>query len=156
MAVKLVKAEIADAELIWKMQLESFKDLLEKYQDYDLSPGNEPLEKVKRRFLMHETHFYFIVNDGKKVGVIRVVDPNPTTGGKRISPIFIMKEHRGKGYAQAAMLEAEKLHGSGNWSLDTILEEKGNCYLYEKMGYRKTGKLWKVNEKMTIVYYEKQ
>ena len=24
--------------------------------------------------------------------------------------------------------------------LDTILQEKGNCYLYEKMGYRKAGK----------------
>ena len=156
MAVKLVIAEIADAECIWQMQIEAFKDLLETYQDYDLSPGNEAFEKVRRRFLMPETHFYFIEDDGVKVGAIRVVDPNPSTGGKRISPIFIMKEYRGKGYAQKALLEAEKLHGNDNWSLDTILEEKGNCYLYEKMGYHKTGKLWKVNKKMTIVYYEKQ
>ena len=54
------------------------------------------------------------------------------------------------------LIKAEKLHGNDNWSLDAILEEKGNCYLYEKMGYHKTGKLWKINEKMTIVYYEKQ
>ena len=53
------------------------------------------------------------------------------------------------------MREAEKLHGIDNWSLDTILEKRGNCYLYEKMGYRRTGGVKKINEKMTLVFYEK-
>jgi hypothetical protein len=39
--------------------------------------------------------------------------------------------------------------------LDTILQEAGNCYLYEKLGYKKTGKTEKINDKMDIVYYEK-
>lgn len=39
--------------------------------------------------------------------------------------------------------------------LDTILQEKGNCYLYEKMGYRKTGKTEKINDRLTLVFYEK-
>ena len=43
-----------------------------------------------------------------------------------------MPEYRNKGYAQIAIREAEKIHGVGNWSLDTILQEKGNLYLYEK------------------------
>jgi len=53
------------------------------------------------------------------------------------------------------MEEAECIHGSENWELDTILEEAGNCYLYEKMGYRKTDKVEKINEKMTLVFYKK-
>jgi hypothetical protein len=40
--------------------------------------------------------------------------------------------------------------------LDTILQEKGNCHLYEKIGYKKTGKIEKINERMDIVYYEKR
>lgn len=41
------------------------------------------------------------------------------------------------------------------WELDTILEEAGNCHLYEKVGYRKTGRLQKMNDRMTLVFYEK-
>lgn len=42
------------------------------------------------------------------------------------------------------------------WELDTILQEKGNCYLYEKIGYTQTGKMKPINDKMTIVSYEKE
>ncbi|MDE5858832.1 MAG: N-acetyltransferase, partial [Oscillospiraceae bacterium] len=60
------------------------------------------------------------------------------------------------GYAQRAIKEAENIHGNGGWELDTILQERGNCYLYEKMGYRQTGQTKIINERMTIVYYEKK
>ena len=93
--------------------------------------------------------------DGEKaVGAIRIVDMKDGST-KRVSPIFIMKEHRGKGYAQAAMRAAEELHGAENWALDTILQEKGNCHLYEKMDYRRTGEEQVINERMTIIGYEK-
>lgn len=52
-------------------------------------------------------------------------------------------------------MQAEQLHGDTGWELDTILEEEANCYLYEKMGYYKTGKVEKVNDKLTLVYYKK-
>ena len=41
------------------------------------------------------------------------------------------------------------------WELDTILQERGNCYLYEKLGFKKTEKTEIINEKMTLVFYEK-
>jgi hypothetical protein len=66
-----------------------------------------------------------------------------------------MKEYRGKGYAQAAIKAVEELHGSDNWSLGTILQEAGNCHLYEKMGYHRTGENEVINERMTIIGYEK-
>lgn len=66
-----------------------------------------------------------------------------------------MKEFRNRGLAQRTFDEIEKIHGANNWKLDTILQEKGNCHLYEKMGYVKTGMTEKVNERMDIVYYEK-
>ena len=35
------------------------------------------------------------------------------------------------------------------------LEEKGNCHLYEKFGYKQTGKFEKISDIQTIVFYEK-
>ena len=69
--------------------------------------------------------------------------------------IVIMKEFRNKGLAQKAFEEVEKIHGHDNWKLDTILQEEGNCYLYEKLGYKRTGLVENINDKMDIVYYEK-
>lgn len=74
---------------------------------------------------------------------------------KRISPVWIMPEHRNKGFAQAAIIAAEKKYGQNHWCLGTILQEKGNLHLYEKMGYHRTGKIEKVNDRMDIVFYEK-
>ena len=66
-----------------------------------------------------------------------------------------MEEYRNRGYAQQAIKALENLYGSDNWCLDTILQEKGNCHLYEKMGYHRTGKTEKINDLMDIVFYEK-
>ena len=152
--MKLIRANINDCEKIWKMQKEAFADLLEKYQDYQTSPANEPVEKIKAKLLDNFTYFYFIYDEDALVGAVRVVHRNDSSR-KRIAPIFIMKEFRGKGLAQKTFEEIEKIHGSDNWSLDTILQETGNCYLYEKLGYKKTGFTEKINDRMDIVYYEK-
>lgn len=152
--VQLVRAEEKDTEQLQAMQQEAFAELLERYQDHDMSPATESLEKIRWK-ITHPGSFYYFIRAGEEtVGGIRVVDLGDGTR-KRISPIYIMSTYRGKGYAQAAMAEAERLHGSHHWQLDTILEEAGNCYLYEKMGYRQTGHRTVIKENMTIVDYEK-
>lgn len=152
--MKLIKANIKDYEMIWKMQVKAFRELLEKYQDYETSPGNETKERVKDKLLESFTYYYFIYDDNNIVGGVRVVDKKDGTR-KRVAPIFILKEYRGRGLAQLTFKEIEKIHGISNWKLDTILQEKNNCYLYEKMGYKKTGTINNINEKMDIIYYEK-
>ena len=154
MSIKLKRISMEECETLWEMQVDAFAELLEKYQDYDISPANEPMSWVEGRLRQPFTYYYFIMDGETAVGAIRVVDVKDGSR-KRISPVFIMKEHRGKGYAQAAIKTAEVLHGADNWALDTILQEKGNCYLYEKMGYHQTGETEIINERMTIVNYEK-
>ncbi len=66
-----------------------------------------------------------------------------------------MEEFRNKGIAQRAFAEIERIHGKNHWELDTIFQEKGNCSLYEKLGYKKIGELEKINDKMDIVHYVK-
>ena len=152
--MRLVRANISDCEKIWSMQIEAFADLLAKYQDYETSPGNESKERIRAKLLDDFTFFYFIHYENDIVGAVRVVD-RKNGDRKRIAPIFIMKRFRNKGLAQKTFEEIEKIHGSNNWMLDTILQEEGNCYLYEKMGYKRTGKIENINERMDIVYYEK-
>lgn len=154
MEVKLIKASRDDMKTIWLMQKEAFGGLLEKYQDHGISPASESYERIIEKYEMEGSFYYFISDNGVNVGVIRIIDKNDGSR-KRISPIWIMPEHRNKGYAQAAIMEAERLHGADNWSLDTILQEKGNLHLYEKLGYYRTGKIEKINDRMDIVYYEK-
>ena len=154
MSVELKPITREDVETIWKMQVEAFSELLKKYHDYDMSPATESLEKIMSKFEQPWTTYYFIISNNEKVGAIRIVDKKDGSR-KRISPIWIMPEHRGKGYAQQAMLEAERIYGSTHWCLDTILQEKGNLYLYEKLGYHQTGKIEHINDRMDIVFYEK-
>ena len=149
----LIRANVHDAENLWKMQIVAFQDLYAKYQDTETSPATEPLEKTIMRLEQPFTYYYFIDVEGVNVGAIRVVDTKKSGKRKIISPIFIVKEFRGKGYAQLAMRLAEEIHGRSSWELITIMQEKGNCHLYEKMGYKQTGKTIVVNERMTLVFY---
>ena len=155
MSIKLIRVGIEEAELIWKMQVESFMSLYEKYQDTETSPATEKIDKVIWRLEQPNTYFYKIMAEDTCVGAIRIIDDKNENIRKRISPLFILPSFRGKGYAKRAIMEAEKIHGDSNWFLDTILQEEGNCALYEKMGYKATGKTEVVNERMTLVDYIK-
>ena len=104
------------------MQVESFKELLEKYQDFDTNPGNESMEKVAARLKQDFTFYYFICIGQKKAGAIRIVDLKEN-GKKKNFPIFILPEFQGKGIAQKAIRLCEEIHGNENWELDTILQE---------------------------------
>ena len=150
--MKLIRAGADDAQALWEMQVQAFSGLFEKYRDYGTSPAAEKLEKVQAR-LSDGSFFYFICEGGEKVGAIRIVVGED--GTNRISPLFIMQRFRRKGYAMQAIRLAENLHGEHNWALETILQEDGNCRLYERLGYKRTGRTEKINENMDLVYYEK-
>ena len=154
MLVGLRQATLEDAEVIWKMQVDAFTDLLEKDQDYDISPATESFEKIKAKFEQPWTTYYFIMNGDMKIGAVRIIKKDDGSR-KRISPIWIMPEFRNRGYAQQAFEELEKIYGADGWCLDTILQEEGNIHLYEKIGYHQTGKIEHINERMDIIFFEK-
>ena len=154
MNIKLVRIGVNEVENLWNMQINAFKSLLEKYQDFGTSPGAESKEKIKAKLLQDYTYFYYIYVDENIVGAVRVVDKKDASR-KRIAPIFIVEHYRNKGIAQRVFSEIERIHGENNWKLDTIFQEKGNCYLYEKLGYKRIGELERINDAMDIVYYVK-
>lgn len=154
MNISLTKSDLKDADIIHKMQIKSFTPLLEKYRDYETSPANEPLEKIAERINQPFTDYYIIKSDNIAVGGIRIVKKD--NKHYRISPIFILPEYQGKGIAQKVFQRIEQIYCDAKaWELDTILQEKGNCYLYEKIGYVKTGETKIINDKLTLVFYKK-
>ena len=149
------KATIEDATLIHSIQVEAFKPLLDKYHDIDTSPANETIQRTKDRLQQKQTDYYLIIYDKIMVGAIRIVRKDIQR--YRVSPIFLLPEYQGKGIASATMQVVENFYEDAVvWELDTILEEPKLCGLYEKLGYSKTGKVTKLNERMTIVFYEKE
>ena len=154
MDINFIKATYSDCEEIQKIQQESFAQLLEKYQDFDMSPATETLERIQYKFNQPATTYYFIFCENIKIGVIRVISIDETT--MRISPMMILPEYQNKGYAQKALSEIENMYSHIKfWQLDTIKQEEKLCYLYEKVGYVKTGKEEEIKQGMDIVYYQK-
>lgn len=154
MNISLIKAQLKDAETIHEMQMKSFMTLLERYKDFEINPANEPVEKVMDRINQKFTDYYIVKSGDIPVGGIRIVKKGKKI--YRVSPIFILPEFQGKGIAQKVFQIIEDMYIDANrWELDTILQEQGNCYLYEKLGYRRTGKIQSINSKMTLVFYEK-
>ncbi|MEK0316261.1 GNAT family N-acetyltransferase [Cohnella sp. 56] len=154
MEVALLKANLTEAAVIHEMQLKAFRPLLDKYRDHETSPANEPIDQIMTRLNQPFTDYYIINYLGKAAGAIRIVKKQNKE--YRVSPIFILPEHQGKGIAQKVFSMIEEIYSDAiKWELDTILQEQGNCYLYEKLGYRQTGASREINRRMTIVYYEK-
>lgn len=53
--------------------------------------------------------------------------------------------------------EAEEMFPEAqSFELATILEEERNCFLYEKMGYKRTEVIKKLNDKTTLIHYKKE
>lgn len=155
MDVLLKKAQMRDAEHLFAMQLAAFLPLLEKYQDYGTSPANEPIERMKARIAEQNGGFYKILAGKELAGAIRIREKE--AGKFWIGPLFIAPSLQGGGIAQAALLAAEDFHPQAiSWHLATLAEEKGNCHLYEKMGYKRIGMPEKLNGLATLVYYEKR
>ncbi|AEI41812.1 GNAT family N-acetyltransferase [Paenibacillus mucilaginosus] len=154
MNISLQKAVESDAELIFDMQVRAFLPLLQKYRDYDTSPANETVEQVRARISQPQSSYYHILTDGKPLGAIRVLWREE--GRYWISPIFILPEYQGRGLAQRTIERIWELYPeAASWQLATLLEEARNCYLYEKMGFVRTGEQKRLNERATLVFYQK-
>ena len=153
LAIQLRKATEDDLRIIHYIQVKSFAQLLLKYEDFESSPAAEGLDDIRQRFRQPFTDYYLIMLDDQAIGMLRVCDFGEHC---RLSPLCILPEYQGRGYAQMAILLMESLYPKAHlWQLDTIAQEAKLRHLYEKMGYRKIEKTEHIKEGMELVYYEK-
>ena len=153
--IEIMEFKESDIDKIYEIQKAAYKPLYEKYHDDCSNPYMESKETILHKYMREGTRGYVFMKDGSIVGAVRIIF-QPESNSGRVSALAVHPQYQGQGIAQHALLEIEKLHSDTNkWYLDTIMQESGNCYLYEKIGYRRTGKIEEINEKMTLVFYEK-
>lgn len=127
--------------------------MLEKYRDYGTSPAAMTLERLCRRLDSPGREYWFILEDGRRAGFLCV---RQQEDARRVSPIGLLPECRGKGIGRRAMLLLEEQYPqTRRWTLGTIRQEPGLCGFYESLGYRATGEAWTIQPGMDEVGYEK-
>ncbi|MDR0299283.1 MAG: GNAT family N-acetyltransferase [Streptococcaceae bacterium] len=159
MTLKLIKAHRKEAEKILALFQPIFRPYLAKYHDDEINPANLPIERIESWFDKPHVTCYFIANEKQTLGFIQLVHLTEEFEGQdqiHIGNFGILPEFQNQGLGQACLRELEKIYQpKGGWLLSTILQEAGNRHLYEKFGYRRAGKLTVINDKMTIIEYEK-
>lgn len=158
--IELVLAAEEDANLLHEMKLKSFMPLYEKYHDEETNPVKETWKRMLEKITEPCSDYYMIYFDGKPVGGIRVRHYQEEETGNyinRISPLFVVPEFQNRGIGQSVLRKIFILYPQTvTWRLDTIKQETGNCHLYEKFGFVKTGEEHVINALMTLVDYEKK
>lgn len=71
--LKLKKANSNDSGKIHIMQVQSFQSLFTKYNDINTNPAVEPIERIIQKMNQDFFDYYFIQNENKTIGAIRVV-----------------------------------------------------------------------------------
>lgn len=138
---------------VYDIQRKAYKPLYEKYHD-DLNPYTETKETVLAKYTRPNTTGYVFFEGENPVGACRIIE---TSDVCKVAAMGVLPEYQGKGIAQKAMLKIEKMHSSAKkWVLDTIMQEAGNCHLYEKLSYVRIGEPKIINENLTLVDYEKR
>lgn len=157
--ILLILAKAGDEKIIHSMKYSSFLPLYNLYKDDETSPVKESIDKIITQLKSDNTDYYIITTNSKPIGAIRIVDDGFENNKHfyRISPLFIIPEYQNYGIGYSTIKMIFDMYKSADiWRLSTIKQEKGNCHLYEKCGFKLVGKEKIVNDKMTIVYYEKR
>ncbi len=152
--IELVKATTSDAEAILEMQIACFTPHFEHYQDYATSPVKEPLEKMIFRINYEKGSYFKIMADSVHVGCLWIYEKQPQI--YRIGIICILPQFQCKGIGKKALEAAERLFPEAKaWELECPEDIVANRICYEKMGYRDTGETKVINEKLTLISYQK-
>lgn len=151
--VELVKILNNELKAAFKMHRQGFMPTFKKYHDR-INPIFMPYKKFLSYHENPSMHMFWIISDSLRVGQIWIGIKGDSA---RLARIFVLPEFQNQGIAQQAIRVAENLYPEPKrWQLDTIKQEKNNCHLYEKMGYRPTGSEQIINKRMTIINYGKE
>lgn len=152
MDLKITRTKMNEAETLLNIQKEAFQSDLKKYKDYDSSPAAEPLDFFKYK-LEHSLHYTIFLN-GKISGGICLVKITDTH--YRLFRIFLSPNLQNRGLGSKVLTHIEKKFPQvKEWSLDTPKDNARTRHFYEKFGYKKT-KEFKVNDRLTLIEYEKK
>lgn len=135
MAVQLVQAAAAEINQLWEFQQASFKSLYDRYQDAS-SPYLESQERLAEKIQRLNNVFYWIEDDGKKVGFVRIV-LFPEENRIWLSPLLILPACQKKCYGRQTILILEDMYSDfSRWLLSTIFQEHHLVRFCRSLGYQ--------------------
>lgn len=153
MKIELKAIEKCELKKAYKMHRKGFLPTFKRYRDRG-NPIFTSYVKFKQYFNHENMFMYFILCDAIEVGQIWVYIKKDTA---KLARLFVLKPYQNKGIATQTIKQAEQIFSDRQrWRLDTIKQERNNCHLYEKSGYRRIGSEKIINKRMTIVNYEKE
>lgn len=152
--IEVIKFQKEFLDAVFDIQKKAYKPLFDKYHDTNTSPYLESKEEVLEKYTRPGTSGYVFIDKELPVGAVRIIARGDVC---KVSALAVLPEYQNRGIAQAALKEIERLHSDCKcWILDTILQEKGNCHLYEKLGYVKIGESQAINNYLTLINYKKE
>lgn len=152
--VKVIEFQKEFIDAVFDIQRKAYKPLFDKYHDTNTSPYLESKEEVLEKYTRPGTSGYVFIDKELPVGAVRIIARGDVC---KVSALAVLPEYQNRGIAQAALKEIERLHSDCKcWILDTILQEKGNCHLYEKLGYVRIGEPQAINNYLTLINYKKE
>lgn len=125
-----------------------------KYFDTKISPVFKTYSRFLSKVKSENTISFWIIYNGIRVGELFLLFKEDMI---HISDLFVLEKYQNKGIAQNVINTVHSMYSDYKcWHLFTIKQEKGNCHLYEKLGYTQTGVERKINKRMTLIEYERR
>lgn len=152
-ALKIIRFNNTLIDIVFNIQRKAFFSLFKKYNDIETNPYCESKKTVFSKYSRLDTDGYLFIYCNEFVGCVRIVKKGNAC---KVAALAVLPEYQNKNIAQTALLQIEKYYPDvKTWTLDTIKQESGNCHLYEKLGYKKTGIEKTIKEELTIIDYVK-
>ena len=152
--IEVIEFQKEFLDAVFDRRKKAYKPLFDKYHDTNTSPYLESKEDVLEKYTRPGTYGYVFLEEGMPVGTARIIARGYVC---KVAALAVLPEYQNRGIAQAALKEIELLHSDCKcWILDTILQEKGNCHLYEKLGYVRIGEPQAINNYLTLINYKKE
>ncbi len=150
--INIVRAEEKDLETILQLQKDCYWEEAKFYQDWSIPPLSQDLNSLRKE--SEQNILLKAEIEGQIVASVRgFVDDNNTC---HVGRLMVAKEFQNKGFGQLMVnaLELAFEHCS-RFELFTGYRSEKNLHLYHKLGYTEF-KRERVNERITLVYLEKQ
>lgn len=150
--IKIIPAEISDAEILHKILLAAFRENYEKYGHYP--PGTESLEWHRDK--IGNALYYKILKDEIIIGGIHLIRQNGLK--MRIEYLFINPDFHGNGIGSHVINLLEKKHKEiKTWDLFTPYKDFRNHHFYEKLNFKKIAEITPIpDSKFKLFHYEKK
>lgn len=150
----LEKINEHDFDEVYQLQKSVFKKLYSKYQD-EHSPFLQFKSSMLAKIRQSDNYFYFIKEENKTIGYIRIVINKNQMKGK-IGPIGIIPNNEEQSLGTDTMfLIGRQFPTIKKWYLSTILQEQKLVHFYTKLVYKDTGEKIQIKEGMDMLFFSK-